>query len=189
MSTERPQNITDRDESNRPAPNLAQVTSPPPPPMDLRAYRAGLIFGAITLVMLLGVIKDVWALYKPSGHGQLLFGFLTLRYSSAERVWFGWRFSGAEAWFATVPHVVLYTAGAYGLITLRRWGWYLLFIYLLYIPLSEALFVLFYPFGYVTGLPYPIQIFWAHVPYLITLVVLVVLSAWMLWRYRDLFVR
>ena len=77
---------------------------------------------------------------------------------------------------------------AYGLITLRRWGWYVLFGYLLYIPLSEALFLLFYPFGYVTGLPYPIQVVWVHVPYLITLVVLVVLSVWMLWRYRDLFV-
>lgn len=159
------------------------------PPIDLRAYHAGLIFGAITLIMILGVIKDVWALIKPSGTGQLLFGFLILRYSSVDRVWLGLKFSGAEAWFATIPHVVLYAAGAYGLITLRRWAWYLLFVYLLYIPLSEGLFLVFYPFGYLTGLPYPIEIVRAHIPYLVTQAVLVSLSVWMLWRYRDLFVR
>src|ERR1044072_4534350 len=32
-----------------------------------RSYRAGLGIGAVTLVMALGVIKDVWALVKPSG--------------------------------------------------------------------------------------------------------------------------
>ena len=188
MPTEPPP-ISDHLEEREASSEDQATTKPaPPPPIDLRAYRAGLIFGAITLVMLLGVIKDLWALYKPSGKGQLLFGFLILRYSSVERVWLGWRFYGADAWFATIPHVVLYTAGAYGLITLRRWGWYLLFVYLFYIPLSEALFLLFYPFGYLTGLPYPIQVVWAHVPYLITLVALVILSTWMLWRYRDLFV-
>jgi hypothetical protein len=93
---------------------------------DARIYHAGLVFGAVTLVMALGVIKDVWALLKPSGEGILVFGFLMVRYSSLYRVWFGYALTGAAAWYATIPHVVLYSAGIYGLITRRRWGWMLI---------------------------------------------------------------
>ena len=75
--------------------------------------------------MVLGVVKDVWALLKPSGEGLLVFGFLMIRYSSLYRVWFGYAFTGAAAWYATVPHVLLYGAGIYGLITRRRWAWML----------------------------------------------------------------
>ena len=120
---------------------------------DVRAYRAGLIFGAITLIAILGVIKDLRALLNPGGRGQLVFGFLGLRFSSVERVWFGYRFTDTAAWYAAIPHVVLYAAGAYGLISRRRWGWALVLVYLLYIPLSEFLLVVFYGFGYLTGQP------------------------------------
>jgi hypothetical protein len=155
---------------------------------DARSYHAGLVFGAVTLVMALGVMKDAWALLKPSGEGVLVFGFLMVRYSSLYRVWFGYAFTGAAAWYATIPHVVLYGAGIYGLTTRRRWGWMLLSMYLLYIPLSEALYAVFGGFGYLGRPVIPAEILWAHVPYYIVLVVLVGLVEWRLWRCRDIFV-
>ena len=155
---------------------------------DARIYNAGLVFGAVTLVMLLGVIKDVWALLKPSGQGQLVFGFLMIRYSSLDRVWFGYSLTGTAAWYATIPHVVLYTAGIYGLVTRRRWGWVLISVYLLYVPLSEALYALFARFGYLGRPVIPAEVLWAHVPYYIILVVLVSLVEWRLWKYRGIFV-
>ena len=149
---------------------------------DARSYNAGLVFGIVTLIILLGVIKDVWALLKPSGEGQLVFGFLMLRYSSRYRVWFGYPLTGLAAWYATIPHVVLYTAAIYGLVTRRRWGWVLLSVYLLYIPLSEALYALLPRFGYGGRPVIPAEILWAHVPYLIILVALVGLVEWRLWK-------
>ena len=65
--------------------------------LDYRSYCIGLLFGALTLVLLLGVLKDGWALVKPSGRGQLIFGFLMVRYTSLERVWLGYRFCGSAA--------------------------------------------------------------------------------------------
>jgi hypothetical protein len=155
---------------------------------DARNYRAGLVFGAVTLVMALGVVKDAWALLKPSGEGVLVFGFLMVRYSSLYRVWFGYALTGSAAWYATIPHVVLYGAGIYGLITRRRWGWILLSIYLLYIPVSEALYALFGGFGYFGRPVIPAEILWAHVPYYAILVLLIGLVEWRLWKYRDIFV-
>ena len=49
-----------------------------------------------------------------------------VRYSSVYRVWFGYALTGSAAWYATIPHVVMYAAGIYGLITRRRWGWVLI---------------------------------------------------------------
>ena len=86
--------------------------------------------------------------------------------------------------------MVLYAAGAYGLISRRRWGWVLVLVYLLYIPLSECLVVVFYGFGYLTGQPtIPVEMLWAHIPYYVALTLLVSLAVWMLVRYRDIFVR
>jgi hypothetical protein len=155
---------------------------------DARIYNAGLVFGGVTLVILLGVIKDVWALLKPSGQGQLAFGFLMLRYSSHYRVWFGYALTDTAAWYATIPHVALYTAAIYSLVTRRRWGWVLLSVYLLYIPLSEILYVLLPRFGYGDQPVIPAGMLWAHVPYFIILVVLVGLVEWRVWKYRDIFV-
>jgi hypothetical protein len=155
---------------------------------DARNYRAGLVFGAITLVMALGVIKDVWALVKPSGEGLLVFGFLMVRYSSLYRVWFGYALTGTAAWYATILHVILYGAGTYGLIMRRRWGWMLLSIYLLYIPVSEALYALIGGFGYFGRPVIPAEILWAHVPYYLVLVLLIGLVEWTLWKCRDVFV-
>src|ERR1044071_7687632 len=65
---------------------------------DERSYRAGLVIGAVTLVMALGVIKDVWALVKPGGEGALVFGFLMIRYSSLYLVWVGYALTDTAAW-------------------------------------------------------------------------------------------
>jgi len=159
------------------------------PAVDLRAHRAGFIAGAIALVAFLGALKDVSALLAPRGTGQFIWGFVILRYSSLERVWFGYRFTGYAAWLATIPHLALYAASIYGLIGLRRWGWYLAFAYLLYIPLSEWVFMFLYPLGYLTGRPYPESILRAEWFYLLTGLPLELGIAGLLWWYRDLFVR
>ena len=153
-----------------------------------RAYHAGLIAGAVTLVALLGVVKDLFALLKPSGRGQLVFGFLTLRYTRLERVWFGYRFTGQEALLATIPHVLLYAAVAYGLITRRRWGWVLTFAYVLYIPLSELAFAIFHPAVFTRNLSIrsAAQTEWI---FLAVSLPLAFFTARLLWRYRDLFWR
>ena len=66
----------------------------------------------------------------------------------------------------------------------------ILYVYLLYIPLSECLVVVFYGFGYLTGQPtIPVEMLWAHIPYYVALTLLVSLAVWMLVRYRDIFVR
>src|SRR3954447_25125171 len=109
------------------------------PTVDLRAYRAGVIAGVLSFIAFLGVVKDLNALLDPGGRGEVAWGFLMIRYSSLQRIWFGYRFTGHAAWLATIPHFVLYAAAVYGLIGLKRWGWYLLFGYVLYIPLSEWL--------------------------------------------------
>lgn len=152
-------------------------------------YRAGLVAGAITLIALLGVVKDLYALLKPSGRGQLIFGFLILRYTRLERVWFGYRFTGKDALLATIPHLLIYAAVAYGLITRRRWGWMLTFAYVLYIPLSEFAFAILYPLGYLTRQPYAQSVMRAEWFFIAVSLPLELLTVWLLWRYRDLFWR
>jgi hypothetical protein len=154
-----------------------------------RMYQAGLVFGAVSLVMTLGVIKDVWALLKPSGEGILVFGFLMLRYSTVYRVWLGYPLTGTAAWYATIPHVILYGAGLFGLVTRRRWAWALVSAYLLYIPVFEAVYATVVGFGYFGRPVVPVEVLWAHIPYYVILVVLIALIEWRLWKWRDIFVR
>jgi hypothetical protein len=157
--------------------------------VETRAYRAGLVAGALSLIALLGAVKDLYAVLKPSGRGQLVLGFLMLRYTRLERVWFGYRFTGRAAFFATLPHVLVYAAVAYGLITRRRWGWYLAFAYILYIPLSELTFAFLYPLGWLTGHPYNASIVRAEWFFMLVSLPLELLALGFLWWYRDLFVR
>jgi hypothetical protein len=152
-------------------------------------YRAGLVSGALTSVIVLGIVKDVWALLKPNGEGILVFGFLMLRYSSHYRVWFGYALTGEAAWYGAILHVILYGAGAYGLMTRRRWGWMLVSAYLPYILVSEALYALFGSFGSLGRPIIPPDVLRAHIPYYVILVGLVALVEWTLWKYRDVFVR
>lgn len=157
--------------------------------IETHAYRAGLIAGALALVALLGAVKDLYALLKPSGRGQLILGFLMLRYSRLERVWFGYRFTDKAALLATIPHLLLYAAGAYGLITRRRWGWYLMFAYVLYIPISELTFAALYPMEYLANQPYDQSAVRAEWFFIAVSLPLEVLAVGLLWRYRDLFIR
>jgi len=156
---------------------------------DWRAYHAGMVAGALTLICLLGLVKDLYAVLKTGGRGQLILGFLMIRYSSVERVWFGYRFTGTAAWLATFPHLVLYATAIYGLIRLRRWAWYLLFAYVLYIPISEGTFAFLYPLGYLTNHPYDASVVRAEWFFILVSLPLELLAAGLLWRYRDLFVR
>jgi hypothetical protein len=162
---------------------------PAKPAVDMRAYRAGVIAGVLSFIAFLGVVKDLNALLDPTRRGEVAWGFLMVRYSSMQRVWFGYRLTGQEAWLATIPHLVLYSAGIYGLVGLKRWGWYLLFAYLLYIPLSEWTYMFLYPLGYLTGEPYPEPIVRGEWFFLLISFPLELFAAWLLWRYRDLFVR
>ena len=157
--------------------------------IETRAYRAGLVAGAVALVAALGAVKDLYALLKPSGRGQLILGFLMLRYTRLERVWLGYRFTGQAALLATIPHLLIYVAAVYGLMTRRRWGWYLVFAYVLYIPISEAIFAFFYPLGWLTGHPHDQSVVRAEWFFIAVSLPLELLTAGLLWRYRDLFVR
>jgi hypothetical protein len=163
--------------------------TPSEPAVDIRVYRAGFIAGAIALIALLGVIKDLGAILAPGGSGQFVWGFLVLRYSSLERVWFGYLFTGYAAWLATFPHLVLYAASIYSLMGLRRWGWYLVFAYMLYIPLSEWVYMFLYPLGYLTSRPYPEPILRTEWLFLLIGLPLELSVVGLLWWYRGLFVR
>jgi hypothetical protein len=152
-------------------------------------YRAGLLSGALTFVVVLGIVKDVWALLKPNGEGVLVFGFLMLRYSSHYRVWFGYALTGEAAWYGAILHVILYAAGAYGLMTRRRWGWMLVSAYLPYILVSEAVYAVLGSFGFLGRPIIPSDVLRAHIPYYMILVGLIALVEWKLWTYREFFVR
>jgi hypothetical protein len=160
---------------------------PVKPEVDVRVYRAGFIAGAVALVAFLGVVKDVHAILGGKGH--VIWGFLILRYSSLERVWFGYVFNGYAAWLATFPHLLLYAASLYGLFRRKRWGWYLVFFYVLYVPLSEWVFMFLYPLGYLTGRPYPGPIIRSEWIFLLLGLPMELGVAGLLWWYRDLFVR
>ena len=66
--------------------------------IDLHVYHAGVLAGVVAFIAFLGVIKDLNAILDPGGRGEVAWGFLMLRYSSLQRVWFGYRFTGHTAW-------------------------------------------------------------------------------------------
>jgi hypothetical protein len=152
-----------------------------------RAYRAGVVAGALSFIALLGVVKDLNALLDPAGRGEIAWGFLMVRYSSLQRVWFGYKLTGVQAWYATFPHLALYAAALVGLVGMKRWGWRLALAYLLYIPLSEWTYMALYPLGYLTGQAYPDPIRYGEWIFLLISFPLELLAAWLLWRYRDVF--
>jgi len=152
-----------------------------------RAYRAGVVAGVLSFIALLGVIKDLNAILDPAGRGEVAWGFVMVRYTSIQRVWFGYKLTGALAWYASFPHLLLYAATLIGLIGKKRWGWWLAFAYLLYIPLSEWTYMLLYPLGYLTGQAYPEPIRYGEWIFLLISFPLELLAAWLLWWYRAIF--
>jgi hypothetical protein len=85
--------------------------------------------------------------------------------------------------------VAIYGAAILGLLGLKRCGWWLVFLYLAYVPLSEWSFMFIYPLGYLTGDPYPAV--WANEEwkFLEVSTPLELSRLALLWWYRDVFVR
>lgn len=150
-----------------------------------RVYRAGVIAGLLSFIAFLGVVKDLNAILDPAGRGEVAWGFLMVRYTSLQRVWFGYKLTGISAWYASFLHLSLYAATMVGLIGMKRWGWSLALAYLLYIPLSEWTYMVLYPLGYLTGEAYPDPIRYGEWMFLLISFPLELLAAWLLWRYRD----
>jgi hypothetical protein len=63
------------------------------------------------------------------------------------QVWFGYRFEGWLAKLLTLPHLIIYGYAAYGLWRLTSLGWWVAFLYLLYMPITILLYLLFYAAG------------------------------------------
>jgi hypothetical protein len=63
------------------------------------------------------------------------------------QVWFGYRFEGWLAKLLTLPHLVIYGYAAYGLWRLTSLGWWVAFLYLLYMPITMLLYLLLYTRG------------------------------------------
>jgi hypothetical protein len=147
------------------------------------------VAGLLSFIAFLGVVKDVNAILDPAGRGEVAWGFLMVCYSSLQRVWFGYKLTGEQAWYASFPHLILYAATMVGLIGMKRWGWWLAFAYLLYIPLSEWTYMALYPLGYLTGEAYPDPIRYGEWMFLLISFPLELLAAWLLWRYRDIIAR
>lgn len=63
------------------------------------------------------------------------------------QVWFGYRFEGMMAKVLTIPHLLVYGYAAYGLFRMTRLGWWVAFLYLLYIPVSMLLYLMRYGTG------------------------------------------
>ena len=63
------------------------------------------------------------------------------------QVWFGYRFAGWLAKLLTLPHLVIYGYAAYGLWRLTSPGWWVAFLYLLYMPITLLLYLLLYASG------------------------------------------
>ena len=156
-------------------------------PADPRSYRAGLLAGALAFVTFLVFVEDVYALLDVNGRGEMAWGFVMLRYSSLQRVWLGYKLTGDAAWYATLPHLVLYAAAIYGLVLRRGWGWLLVFIYLLYVTVSQVIYMLLYPLGYLTGQPLPEGFVRGEWLFLAISVPLELGLAGLMWRYRDVF--
>ena len=156
---------------------------------ESRAFRAGVVAGVLSLVALFGVVQDLIVLLKLSGGGRVAFGFLMIRSTRLERVWFGYRLNETAAYFATIAHLFICAAAVSGLLTRRRWGWILAFAYVLYLPLSQLTFTLLSSMGYLTHHPYTQTIVRAEWSFFAARLSLELLTVFLLWRYRDFFAR
>ena len=153
---------------------------------DQRAFRAGTVAGGLALLAALGAFKNFMAMFSGERDGYVLFGFLALQYSAAQ-VWFGYAFDGLIGQLLRIPHILLYSAAAYGLWTRRKWAWYLLVGYLLYIVVSLGVFTLLYPWGFLTGEPYPHPYRTSETRFFFEALAIIAAIEWFLYRQRDVF--
>ncbi|MGH8006727.1 MAG: hypothetical protein ACREQ3_06930 [Candidatus Binatia bacterium] len=155
-------------------------------PFDHRAFRFGTVLGGLALLAALGAVKNFMALFSGEREGYVLFGFLALQYSAAQ-VWFGYAFSGLLGQLLRIPHIVLYSAAAYGLWTRRKWAWYLVFGYLFYIVLSLGVYTLLYPWGLLTGQRYPQPYLSSETRFFFESLCIIGVIEWYLYQRRELF--
>jgi len=153
---------------------------------DQHAFRAGTVAGGLALIAALGAFKNFMALFSGEREGYVLFGFLALQYS-ASQVWFGYAFNGLTGQLLRIPHILLYSAAAYGLWARRKWAWYLLVGYLLYVVVSLAVFTLLYPWGLLTGEPYPQPYRASETRFFFEALAIIVVIEWFLYRQHDVF--
>jgi hypothetical protein len=93
----------------------------------------------LAVVAALAVVKDLVDLVgKPAD---------LLMPNHDVQVWFGYRFEGWLAKLLTLPHLVIYGYAAYGLWRLTPLGWWVAFLYLLYMPITLLLYLLLYASG------------------------------------------
>jgi len=150
------------------------------------AFRFGTVLGGLALLTALGAFKNFTALFSGERKGYVSFGFLALRYSSSQ-VWFGYAFTGSTGQLLHIPHILLYTAATYGLWFRRRWSWYLLFSYLIYIVLSLGVYTLFYPWGFLTGQQFPEPYLSSELRFFFESLVIIIGIEWYLYWCRNLF--
>jgi len=153
---------------------------------DQRAFRAGTLAGGLALIAALGAFKNFMAMFSGERDGYVLFGFLALQYS-ASQVWFGYAFNGLTGQLLRIPHILLYSAVAYGLWTRRRWAWYLIVGYLVYIIISLGIFTLLYPWGFLTSEPYPEPYRTSETRFFFEALALIAVIEWFLYQQRDVF--
>jgi hypothetical protein len=104
-----------------------------PKPMNGTVRRPFLVT-ILAVIAALAVIKDLLDLVgKPT--------------TTDVQVWFGYRFEGIIAKLLTLPHLIIYGYAAYGLWRLTYLGWWVAFLYLLYMPITLLLYLLWYASG------------------------------------------
>ena len=104
-----------------------------------RATRRPVCITILAAISLLRVLKDLFDLVRKPAD--------LLLPNHDIQVWFGYRFEGMAAKLLTIPHLLIYGYIAYGLFRMTRLGWWVAFLYLLYLPVTLLLYMLRYAKG------------------------------------------
>ena len=103
------------------------------------SVRRPVLITILAVLAVLAVVKDLIDLVgKPAD---------LLMPNHDVQVWFGYRFEGWLAKLLTLPHLVIYGYAAYGLWRLTPLGWWVAFLYLLYLPITLLVYLLLYASG------------------------------------------
>jgi hypothetical protein len=117
--------------------NQEEVDMAPEPTPD--TVRRPVLITILAILAALAVVKDLIDLVgKPAD---------ILLPNHDVQVWFGYRFEGWLAKLLTLPHLVIYGYAAYGLWRLTPLGWWVAFVYLLYMPITLLVYLLLYASG------------------------------------------
>jgi hypothetical protein len=113
---------------------VGMTSEPTPDPV-----RRPVLITILAVLAALAVVKDLIDLVgKPAD---------ILMPNHDVQVWFGYRFAGWFAKLLTLPHLVIYGYAAYGLWRLTPLGWWVAFLYLLYMPITLLVYLLLYGSG------------------------------------------